>query len=83
MRIGRPKNYADVVQLMSLYDKVHAFGVGHSWNKEQFCAGEDRNAINIELTKIDRRTILVNEKDMTVRVSGGTMLHSLTFFQMV
>ena len=34
------------------YDKVKAVGVGHSWWKEQFCAGAGSKAINIVTTEL-------------------------------
>jgi hypothetical protein len=34
------------------YGRVKAVGVGHSWWKEQFCAGNATNAINIVTTEL-------------------------------
>lgn len=34
------------------FDRVKAVGVGHSWWKEQFCAGDSDKSINIVLTEL-------------------------------
>lgn len=34
------------------YDRVKAVGVGHSWWREQFCAGNSSRAINIVTTEL-------------------------------
>lgn len=34
------------------YDRVKAVGVGHSWWKEQFCAGKGTDSINIVTTEL-------------------------------
>ena len=38
--------------LVSMFDRVKASGVGHSWWKEQFCAGNDSRSINIVMTEL-------------------------------
>jgi O6-methylguanine-DNA--protein-cysteine methyltransferase len=33
VRVGRPKTYDQVAQLVKMYPHVMATGMGHSWNK--------------------------------------------------
>lgn len=40
------------VHVLQMYDHVKAVGVGHSWWKEQFCAGSDSKSINIVTTEL-------------------------------
>lgn len=37
---------------MTAYDRVQAVGVGHSWNKGQFCAQQNGSSVDIVLTEI-------------------------------
>lgn len=39
--------------MVELFDKVQAVGVGHSWWKEQFCAGSDETSIDIVMTELE------------------------------
>jgi hypothetical protein len=38
--------------LVTMFDRVKASGVGHSWWKEQFCSGNDSTAVNLVMTEI-------------------------------
>jgi hypothetical protein len=38
--------------LLQAFDNVKAVGVGHSWWKEQFCAGQDDSSTNIVTTEL-------------------------------
>ncbi len=52
VKVGRPTSVADIQTLVTMFPKVRANGVGHSWWKEQFCAGNDSNSINIVMTEL-------------------------------
>lgn len=56
--IGRPKTVDQMQKLVSEYDHVQAVGVGHSWWKEQFCAGDDRQSINIVTTEMEDTSLM-------------------------
>jgi hypothetical protein len=51
--IGRPKDRAELAALVAAYPRVKAVGVGHSWWREQFCAGDDGSAINVVVTELE------------------------------
>ena len=48
----RPRPLSLLCTCAQGYDRVKAVGVGHSWWKEQFCAGNATNAINIVTTEL-------------------------------
>ena len=52
MKIGRPSSLSDAQALVTMFPKVKAVGSGHSWWKEQFCAGNDSQAINLVMTEL-------------------------------
>jgi hypothetical protein len=53
VKIGRPVTVQDVQTLVTMFPKVRANGVGHSWSTEQFCSGNDPNSINIVMTELE------------------------------
>jgi FAD/FMN-containing dehydrogenase len=52
VKIGRPTSIEQAQQMINLFSKVKASGVGHSWGKELFCAGSDEDSLNIILTEL-------------------------------
>jgi hypothetical protein len=52
VKVGRPATVEDAQALVTMFDRVKASGVGHSWWKEQFCSGNDSKAINLVMTEI-------------------------------
>lgn len=52
VRVGRPSNTSELLDLVQQYSHIKGVGVGHSWWKESFCSGTDANAINIVLTEL-------------------------------
>ncbi|BDA41344.1 probable D-arabinono-1,4-lactone oxidase at N-terminal half [Coccomyxa sp. Obi] len=52
--IGKPKNVSELLQIIKSYDRVK--GVEHScirsWWQQQFCAGNDSNAVGIVTTEM-------------------------------
>ena len=65
---------------MQVYPHVMATGVGHSWNREQFCSGTSIDSVNIMLDAVEPKTVYVNETASTVRVSAGvTTRHLLDY----
>jgi hypothetical protein len=52
VKIGRPRNWAQLAELVKSFDRVKAVGMGHSWWAEQFCAGGDARSINIVMTEL-------------------------------
>lgn len=52
MQVGKPRSIEDLQSIVRKYSKVKAVGVGHSWWKEQFCSGEDENAVNVVMTEL-------------------------------
>lgn len=80
VRVGRPKTYDQVAQLVKMYPHVMATGMGHSWNKEQFCSGTSIDSVNIMMADVSPKTVFVNETAATVRVSAGlTTRHLLDY----
>ena len=52
VKVGRPASLAEAQALVRAYAKVKASGVGHSWNEDLFCAGDDPAAINLVMTEL-------------------------------
>lgn len=52
MKVGRPNTLKEAQALVTMFDRVKAVGVGHSWNKEQFCSGSDDRSIDIVMTEL-------------------------------
>jgi hypothetical protein len=55
-------------------------GVGHSWNKWAFCAGDSNRAVNVVLTELNpggKAAVRVDEQAMTATVPGGLTQRSL------
>ena len=50
--VGRPENLEEASKIVEAYDRVKAVGVGHSWWQEQFCSGDDENAVNLVMTEL-------------------------------
>jgi hypothetical protein len=50
--VGRPSDLRQLSQLVTAFPRVKAVGVGHSWWSENFCAGQDDQAINIVTTEL-------------------------------
>ncbi|KAL6772376.1 hypothetical protein ACKKBG_A29975 [Auxenochlorella protothecoides x Auxenochlorella symbiontica] len=50
--VGRPKNIGELQTLVESFPKVKANGVGGSWWKQNFCAGNDSQSINIVMTEL-------------------------------
>lgn len=47
--MGKPTTVAEVSEVVAAFPRVRANGVGHSWHKELFCAGEDAGSVNVLL----------------------------------
>ena len=60
VKVGRPKTLDEARTLVATFPKVKAVGVGHSWWKEQFCAGEDSNAVNVVMTELSEVLDVIN-----------------------
>jgi hypothetical protein len=75
VRIGRPRTQEDVLALLSAYPRVKANGLGHSWWQEQFCSGNTSTALNMMMTSIEPKYILVNTTKKTVKVRTLTRSH--------
>lgn len=60
-------------QLVASFNHVKAVGVGHSWNRQQFCAGAGDDAINIVMTEIQEAKVapIIDEVAMTVTAPAG------------
>lgn len=52
VKVGRPNSVSEAQALVQMFSRVKASGVGHSWWKEQFCAGNDDKSINLVMTEI-------------------------------
>ena len=52
VKVGRPASLAEAQALVKAYAQVKASGVGHSWNADLFCAGDDAGAINLVMTEL-------------------------------
>ena len=52
LRMSAPETVADVARVVAAFPKVRAVGVGHSWNKQLFCAGDGRDAADVVLRKV-------------------------------
>jgi FAD/FMN-containing dehydrogenase len=50
-------------------------GVGHSWWSEQMCAGDTAEAVDVLLTEIGNKRIVVDETARTAKVDAGVILH--------
>eukprot|EP00889_Picochlorum_renovo_P008862 jgi/Picre1/35892/NNA_003350.t1 len=50
--VGRPETIRDMRDIVTSFEFVQAVGVGHSWWQEQFCSGDDENAVNLVMTEL-------------------------------
>ena len=50
--MGRPSSKEQLLDLIKAFPKVRGVGVGHSWVKEFFCAGNTTESIDIVLTEL-------------------------------
>lgn len=51
--MGRPADIDELKQLVQSYEHIKAVGVGHSWNKEQFCANTSADSsLNLVMTEL-------------------------------
>ncbi len=50
--VGRPETIEDLRDIVGAFEFVKAVGVGHSWWQEQFCSGDDENAVNLVMTEL-------------------------------
>ena len=50
-------------------------GVGHSWWSEQMCAGDNAEAVDVLLTEVSNKRIVVDEQKLTAKVDAGVILH--------
>jgi len=49
--VGRPNSKQELLDLIQAFPKVRGVGVGHSWVKQFFCAGNTTESIDIVLTE--------------------------------
>ena len=52
LRMATPETVEEVARVVSAFPKVRAVGVGHSWHKELFCAGDDSSAVDVVLSRV-------------------------------
>ena len=52
VQVGRPSTKEQLLDLIKAFPKVRGVGVGHSWVKEFFCAGNTTESIDIVLTEL-------------------------------
>jgi FAD/FMN-containing dehydrogenase len=73
VKIGRPRTVAELQTIVATFPKVKAVGVGHSWWKEQFCAGNTSDAVNIVVTELQPGLdFVLNPVDPSVWIENGT-----------
>ena len=48
--------------------------MGHSWWSEQMCAGNSAEAVDVLLTEMENKRIVVDERAMTAKVDAGVVL---------
>ena len=75
VRMGRPRTVADVQAIVASAPRVRGVGVGHSWWSEQMCAGDTAEAVDVLLTEIENKRVIVDETAMTAKVDAGYVLH--------
>ena len=75
VRMGRPRTIADVQAIVASAPRVRGVGVGHSWWSEQMCAGDTAEAVDVLMTEIENKRIVVDEQAMTAKVDAGYVLH--------
>ena len=68
VRMGRPRTIADVQAIVAAAPRLRGVGVGHSWWSEQMCAGDTAEAVDVLLTEIANKRIIVDEQAMTAKV---------------
>lgn len=72
VKIGRPNTVEELQTIVATYSKVKAVGVGHSWWKEQFCAGADADAVNVVVTELQPGLdFVLNPVDPSVWIENG------------
>lgn len=71
VRMGFPSNVGDVQTLVASASLVRGTGIGHSWWSQQMCAGNSSEAINVLMTEIDNKRIVVDEQAMMAKVDAG------------
>ena len=50
--MGKPTRVVEVQALVRTFPKVRANGVGHSWHRGLFCAGDNSSSVNILTTGV-------------------------------
>ena len=52
--MGRPQTKLELLDMIEVFPRVKANGVGHSWWQEQFCSGNSSDSINIVMTELNQ-----------------------------
>lgn len=52
VQVGRPTTKEQLLTLIKSFSRVKGVGVGHSWSREFFCAGDNADSIDIVLTEL-------------------------------
>ena len=74
--MGAPRTVADLQVIMANAKLVKGVGAGHSWNAQQFCAGDSDEAVAPVMTELDK-LIQVDETAQNVKVSAGILTADL------
>jgi hypothetical protein len=61
--------------LFSVHTRCQGVGVGHSWWSEQMCAANSAEGVDLLLTELSDKRIVVDESAMTAKIDAGIILH--------
>ena len=77
--MSAPETVADVARVVAAFPKVRAVGVGHSWNKRLFCAGDGRDAADVVVSKVRAvgRSVTGDKTPLASDTSTSTSSRSL------
>jgi FAD/FMN-containing dehydrogenase len=70
--MGKPKTVADLQVIVANAKLVKGVGAGHSWNQQEFCAGDTSNAVSPVMTSMDA-LIQVDEQNAYAKISAGIL----------
>jgi FAD/FMN-containing dehydrogenase len=71
VRMAAPRTPREVSEVVTSFPRVRANGVGHSWHRGLFCAGEDTDSVNILTHRLRSVGAGASPSDRRRRLAGS------------
>ena len=71
VRMAAPRTPREVSEMVTSFPRVRANGVGHSWHRGLFCAGEDTDSVNILTHRLRSVGAGASPSDRRRRLAGS------------